>query len=43
VTNTIGMLLAVFVHPANVHDRDSAEPLLHQARIAQEIGRRVNR
>jgi len=42
LTSTIGMLLAVFVHPTNVHDRDGAEPLLDQARIAQEIGRRVN-
>lgn len=26
------MLLAVMVHPANVQDRDGAEPLLRQAR-----------
>jgi Transposase DDE domain len=26
------MLLAVVVHPANVQDRDGAEPLLRQAR-----------
>ena len=26
------MLLAVIVHPANVQDRDGAEPLLRQAR-----------
>ena len=28
----MGMLLAVFVHPASVQDRDGAEPLLRQAR-----------
>ena len=28
----MGMLLAVMVHPANVQDRDGAEPLLRQAR-----------
>ena len=28
----MGMLLAVVVHPANVQDRDGAEPLLRQAR-----------
>ena len=28
----MGMLLAVIVHPANVQDRDGAEPLLRQAR-----------
>jgi transposase len=32
LTDTIGMLLAVVVHPANVQDRDGAEPLLRQAR-----------
>ncbi|WP_431272187.1 IS5 family transposase [Dankookia sp. P2] len=32
LTDTIGMLLAVIVHPANVQDRDGAEPLLRQAR-----------
>ena len=32
LTDTIGMLLAVRVHPANVQDRDGAEPLLRQAR-----------
>lgn len=32
MTDTIGMLLAVIVHPANVQDRDRAEPLLRQAR-----------
>ena len=31
LTDTIGMLLAVIVHPASVQDRDSAEPLLRQA------------
>ena len=41
--DTIGMLLAVIVHPANVQDRDGAEPLLRQARrlfpfIARLIG-----
>jgi transposase len=30
--DTIGMLLAVIVHPADVQDRDGAEPLLRQAR-----------
>ncbi len=32
VTDTIGMLLTVIVHPANVQHRDGAEPLLRQAR-----------
>jgi len=32
LTDTIGMLLAVIVHPASVQDRDGAEPLLRQAR-----------
>lgn len=37
------MLLAVIVHPADVQDRDGAEPLLRQARrlfpfIARLIG-----
>ncbi|MBX9749384.1 MAG: transposase [Roseococcus sp.] len=32
LTDTIGMLLAVIVHPANVQNRDGAEPLLRQAR-----------
>lgn len=32
LTDTIGMLLAVIVHSANVQDRDGAEPLLRQAR-----------
>jgi len=40
---TIGLLLAVIVHPADVQDRDGAEPLLRQARrlfpfIARLIG-----
>jgi transposase len=30
--DTLGMLLAVIVHPADVQDRDGAEPLLRQAR-----------
>lgn len=32
LTDTIGMLLAVIVHPASVQDRDGAEPLLRKAR-----------
>lgn len=41
--DTIGMLLAVIVHPGDVQDRDGAEPLLRQARrlfpfIARLIG-----
>ncbi|MSW83113.1 MAG: hypothetical protein F2840_18480 [Actinobacteria bacterium] len=32
LTDTIGMLLAVIVHPASVQDPDGAEPLLRQAR-----------
>ena len=32
LTDTLGMLLAVIVHPAHVQDRDGAEPLLRQAR-----------
>ncbi|WP_052389770.1 IS5/IS1182 family transposase [Belnapia moabensis] len=32
VTDTIGMLLTVIVHPANVQHRNGAEPLLRQAR-----------
>lgn len=31
LTDTIGGLLAVIVHPASVQDRDGAEPLLRQA------------
>jgi hypothetical protein len=29
---TFGLLLGVIVHPADVQDRDGAEPLLRQAR-----------
>uniref|UniRef100_UPI001A972868 IS5 family transposase n=1 Tax=Sabulicella rubraurantiaca TaxID=2811429 RepID=UPI001A972868 len=32
LTDTLGLLLGVVVHPANVQDRDGAEPLLRQAR-----------
>ena len=32
LTDTLGLLLGVPVHPAQVQDRDGAEPLLHQAR-----------
>lgn len=32
LTDTLGLLLGVVVHPADVHDLDSAEPLLRQAR-----------
>ena len=32
LTDSIGMLLAVIVHPASVQDRDGAEPLLRKAR-----------
>ena len=38
LTNTIGVLLAVFVHPGNVQGRNGAELLLHQARIARRSG-----
>jgi hypothetical protein len=36
------MRLAVIVHPANVQDRDGAEPLLRQAQVrrtARALGR----
>jgi transposase len=32
LTDTLGLLLAVVLHPADVQDRDGAEPLLRQAR-----------
>ena len=32
LTDTLGLLLAVSVHPANVQDRDGAEALLREAR-----------
>lgn len=32
LTDTQGLLLGVVVHPANVQDRDGAEPLLRQVR-----------
>jgi transposase len=32
VTDTLGLLLAVSVHPASVQDRDGAEALLREAR-----------
>jgi transposase len=32
LTDTMGLLLGVVVHPASVQDRDGAEPLLRQAR-----------
>jgi len=32
LTDTLGLLLAVSVHPASVQDRDGAEALLRQAR-----------
>ena len=32
LTDTLGLLLGVVVHPADVQDRDGAEPLLAQAR-----------
>lgn len=32
LTDTIGLLLAVHVHPASVQDRDGAEALLREAR-----------
>jgi len=32
LTDTLGLLLGVHVHPADVQDRDGAEPLLRQAR-----------
>jgi transposase len=32
LTDTLGLLLGVVVHPADVQDRDGAEPLLRQAR-----------
>ena len=32
LTDTMGLLLGVVVHPANMQDRDGAEPLLRQAR-----------
>src|SRR6185369_34407 len=43
LTDTIGLLLAVHVHPASVQDRDGAEALLREARrsfpfIARIIG-----
>ena len=43
LTDTLGLLLAVIVHPASVQDRDGAEELLREARrsfpfIARLIG-----
>jgi len=32
LTDTLGLLLAVNVHPASVQDRDGAEALLREAR-----------
>jgi transposase len=32
LTDTLGLLLGVVVHPANVQDRDGAEPLLRRVR-----------
>jgi putative transposase len=32
LTDTLGLLLRVVVHPANVQDRDGAEALLREAR-----------
>ena len=32
LTDTLGLLLAINVHPANVQDRDGAEALLREAR-----------
>ena len=32
LTDTLGLLLGVVVHPANVQDRDGAEALLREAR-----------
>ena len=32
LTDTLGLLLAVIVHPASVQDRDGAEDLLREAR-----------
>ena len=32
LTDTLGLLLGVVVHPADIQDRDGAEPLLRQAR-----------
>ena len=32
LTDTLGLLLGVVVHPADVQDRDGAEPLLRQVR-----------
>ena len=32
LTDTLGLLLAVVVHPASVQDRDGAESVLHEAR-----------
>src|SRR5918997_4603645 len=32
LTDTLGLLLAVHVHPASVQDRDGAEALLREAR-----------
>ena len=32
LTDTLGLLLGVLVHPADIQDRDGAEPLLRQAR-----------
>ena len=32
LTDTLGLLLAVSVHPASIQDRDGAEALLREAR-----------
>ena len=41
LTDTLGLLLAVTVHPANVQDRDGAEGLLREARRSFPFVERV--
>jgi transposase len=41
LTDTLGLLLAVNVHPANVQDRDGAEALLREARRSFPFPERI--
>ena len=41
MTDTLGLLLAVTVHPASVQDRDGAEALLREARRTYPFVERI--
>ena len=41
LTDTLGLLLAVTVHPASVQDRDGAESLLREARRSFPFIKRI--